>query len=68
LVATGTPAVGEPLLKELKKFEGKEVNTIINTHFHQDHTGGNIAFVSSAKIIGHQNIRPLLTTGAKKLS
>ncbi|MBN2089856.1 MBL fold metallo-hydrolase [candidate division KSB1 bacterium] len=63
LVDTGTPAVGEPLLKELKKFQGKDVKVIINTHFHQDHTGGNIAFASSAKIIGHQNIRPLLTTG-----
>jgi len=65
LVDTGTQAVGEHLLKELKKFQGKKVKVIINTHFHQDHTSGNLTFVPFAKIIGHKNNQLLLTSGDK---
>jgi glyoxylase-like metal-dependent hydrolase (beta-lactamase superfamily II) len=35
---------------------------ILNTHFHGDHTGGNVAFGPEAPIIAHDNVRKRLST------
>lgn len=35
---------------------------ILNTHFHNDHTGGNVAFGPDAPIIAHDNVRKRLST------
>ena len=36
---------------------------ILNTHFHNDHTGGNVAFGPDAPIIAHDNVRKRLEQG-----
>jgi len=41
--------------------EGK-LKFILNTHWHGDHTGGNIAFGPEAPIIAHDNVRKRLST------
>ena len=47
----------------LKEFGGKENLTyIINTHWHGDHTGGNLDLGSSTRIIAHDNVRERLLT------
>ncbi len=44
--------------------EGK-LKFILNTHWHGDHTGGNVAFGSEAPIIAHDNVRKRLSTEQK---
>jgi glyoxylase-like metal-dependent hydrolase (beta-lactamase superfamily II) len=39
---------------------GDKVRFLINTHWHSDHTEGNIAFGPGAIIIAHENVRALL--------
>jgi cyclase len=41
--------------------EGK-LKFILNTHWHPDHTGGNVAFGPEAPIIAHDNVRKRLAT------
>jgi cyclase len=55
LVDSGAPGTTSKLQSELKDFaRGAKVNTVINTHWHTDQTGGNDAFgKAGAKIIAH---------------
>ncbi len=39
------------------------VRFIINTHYHEDHTGGNAYFQKQAPIIAHDNVRKRLESG-----
>ena len=41
--------------------EGK-LKFVLNTHYHGDHTGGNVAFGPDALIIAHANVRKRLST------
>jgi cyclase len=42
----------------------KPVRFVLNTHFHGDHTGGNLAFAAEgATIIAQENVRKRLATG-----
>src|SRR5262245_9634723 len=41
LVDTKLPGFGKAILDQVKSVTGKPVTTIINTHTHNDHTGGN---------------------------
>jgi len=47
-----------PLVKaELQRHHKNiHVNTLINTHFHRDHTDGNAALAAGARIIAHQAV------------
>jgi glyoxylase-like metal-dependent hydrolase (beta-lactamase superfamily II) len=47
----------------LKDITDKPVRFIINTHYHEDHTGGNGYFQKQAPIIAHDNVRKRLETG-----
>lgn len=44
--------------------EGK-LKFVLNTHYHGDHTGGNVAFGPDAPIIAHTNVRKRLSTEQK---
>jgi len=44
----------------LKGVGGGKLKFILNTHFHGDHTGGNVAFGPEAPIIAHTNVRKRL--------
>jgi len=41
----------------------KPVRFVINTHYHEDHTGGNAIFQQKAPIIAHDNVRKRLAEG-----
>jgi len=58
-----------PLQQALKNHGGPEkLIYIINTHWHGDHTGGNLELGSTTQIIAHDNVRVrLLTTQEIKL-
>jgi cyclase len=44
--------------------EGK-LKFVLNTHWHGDHTGGNVAFGPEAPIIAHDNVRKRMSTEQK---
>ena len=44
--------------------EGK-LKFVLNTHWHGDHTGGNVVFGPEAPIIAHDNVRQRLSTEQK---
>lgn len=44
--------------------EGK-LKLVLNTHWHPDHTGGNVVFSPDAPIIAHDNVRKRLATEQK---
>jgi cyclase len=50
----------------LKTISDKPVRFVINTHFHGDHTDGNIVFGQKSTIIAHANTRKRLLAGAGK--
>ena len=55
-----------PKIKEaLKGITDKPIKFVLNTHFHGDHTGGNVKFGAEAPIIAHENVRKRLQEGGK---
>ncbi len=71
---TGEALAVDPLdvAKCLKaaKDEGWEITQILNTHEHQDHTGGNAAMVekTGAKILAHKNAKDKIAGVSRGLS
>jgi len=64
LVDSGAPKNGDKLLAALKSFApNAKVNTLFNTHYHSDQTGGNALFGSAgAEIHAHVITRQWLST------
>jgi cyclase len=52
-----TPATARALLEDIKLLTPKPVRTVVNTHFHYDHTDGNSVFAPNVEIIGHEYLR-----------
>jgi hydroxyacylglutathione hydrolase len=50
------PSEGEPVLQRIAQ-ENVRLTTILNTHHHRDHTGGNEALLANGKleVYGHEN-------------
>jgi glyoxylase-like metal-dependent hydrolase (beta-lactamase superfamily II) len=68
VVDTGnSAAMGKAFVGALnKKSDGATINRVINTHYHQDHTGGNAAFKGlTKKIIAHPRTIELHKTPPK---
>jgi cyclase len=55
--------LAEKIQAALKSITEKPVRFIINTHYHEDHTGGNAYFQKQAPIIAHDNVRKRLENG-----
>lgn len=56
LVDTKLPGYGRGILEQLRTVTDKPVTTIVNTHSHADHVGGN-SFLAAADIVAHENTR-----------
>ena len=67
LVVDAQFAATAPLVKaELERLQsGVSVNTLVNTHFHRDHTDGNAALAGGARIIAHQAVLTRLQSDEK---
>lgn len=52
-----TPATARALLTDIRLLTPKPVRTVVNTHFHYDHTDGNSVFGPEVEIIGHTFVR-----------
>jgi glyoxylase-like metal-dependent hydrolase (beta-lactamase superfamily II) len=55
--------LAEKIQAALKSITDKPVRFIINTHYHDDHTGGNAYFQKQAPILAHDNVRKRLESG-----
>ena len=55
--------LAERIQAALKNITDKPVRFIINTHFHEDHTGANAYFQKQAPIIAQDNVRKRLESG-----
>jgi cyclase len=56
--------LAEKIQAALKQITDKPVRFVINTHYHEDHTGGNAYFQKQGPIIAHDNVRKRLEEGA----
>jgi cyclase len=55
--------LADKIQSALKGITDKPVRFVINTHYHEDHTGGNEYFQKTAPIIAHDNVRKRLEEG-----
>lgn len=61
IVDAGVPARGPDILKAASGLNHRPVKTVINTHWHTDHAGGNETMgKAGARIIAHENTRKRL--------
>jgi glyoxylase-like metal-dependent hydrolase (beta-lactamase superfamily II) len=57
LVDTKLAGWGRPILDTIEAVSDQPVTTIINTHAHADHVGGNVEFPTATTIVAHQNAK-----------
>ena len=57
--------LADKIQEALKGITDKPVRFIINTHYHEDHTGGNEFFQKQAPIIAQDNVRKRLEEGGQ---
>lgn len=66
LVDTGRADMAEQVREEIRRIAGdKPIRYIINTHWHEDHTGGNVRLSDEgqrAAILAHENVGLRLAT------
>ena len=63
VVDTGVPARGKDVLKAVTAAAHHPPVTVINTHFHFDHTGGNVALgKAKARIVAHDATRERMSS------
>ncbi len=55
LVDSKVPGWGQPLIDKVKELTDKPIRTLINTHTHFDHTGGNPDFPATVEVVTHEN-------------
>lgn len=56
VVDTQFPEQAQHLIEAIRKQSGRQIDLLINTHHHGDHTGGNIAFKGiTGKLVAHEN-------------
>ncbi|HET7085279.1 MAG TPA: MBL fold metallo-hydrolase [Rhizomicrobium sp.] len=63
VVDTGTtPRSARAFVADIKRLTDKPVRTVVNTHWHYDHTDGNSIFGPEVQIIAHDYVRQQLAT------
>ena len=60
LVDTKVPGWGAPLIAKVKELSPKPITTIINTHTHFDHVGGNPDFPPNVEVVAQENTARLM--------
>jgi glyoxylase-like metal-dependent hydrolase (beta-lactamase superfamily II) len=63
VVDSQVPVRGKEVLETARRIGGKPVSTLVNTHWHFDHTGGNLFFgEAGATIVATETTRKRLST------
>ncbi len=55
LVDTKIYEYGQDILAQVREITDKPITTIINTHTHYDHSGGNVEFADTVNFVVHEN-------------
>ena len=55
VIDTKLPEWGRPLIATIRTLTSKPITTIINTHAHPDHVGGNVDFPGTVEVIAQEN-------------
>ncbi len=63
VVDTKIPGWGQPLIDKVKELTDKPITTVINTHTHYDHAGGNPEFPATVEVVTHENTAKLMPQG-----
>lgn len=58
--------LAEKIRAALKEINPGRLKFVLNTHWHGDHTGGNVLFGAEAPIIAHTNVRKRLSEDQKR--
>lgn len=61
LCDVGNENESDYIRKAIKELDGRKINYIVDTHWHEDHCGGNKSFGIEAVIIAHENVRKTLS-------
>ena len=61
VIDTKNAGWGQPVIDAIATLTDKSVTTIINTHTHGDHTGGNVEFPATVDIVAHENTKANMT-------
>src|SRR5688572_23723947 len=59
-------SVADQIMANIKRISNKPLRYVINTHVHEDHTGGNDALQKLAPIIAHRNVRTRMESGERR--
>ena len=54
--------LADKIRKALADIDPGELEFVLNTHYHFDHTGGNVVFGPEATIVAHANVRKRMST------
>ncbi|MDO3387111.1 MBL fold metallo-hydrolase [Gilvimarinus sp. SDUM040013] len=66
MIDDSMPPLAEKLQAKIKEVAGGDVDYLINTHLHGDHTGNNATFAATGThIIGHKNVRERMSADSK---
>ncbi|MXX60521.1 MAG: MBL fold metallo-hydrolase [Holophagales bacterium] len=57
-----TPAAARALIEGIERITDKPIRTLVNTHFHYDHSHGNQAFGPDVRVVGHEYTRHKMAT------
>jgi len=68
LIDTQYAELHDKIKEALRKISDGKVKYVLNTHWHRDHTNGNVKFGAEAVIIAHNNVRKRLSSEQKIFS
>ena len=57
VIDTKLPGWGQSILDAIQAATDRPATMIINTHFHADHTGGNVEFPTVTEIVAHERTK-----------
>jgi cyclase len=60
VVDTKLPGWGKAMIDKIRELTDKPVTTIINTHSHMDHVGGNVDFPAAVQVVAQENAAALM--------
>jgi glyoxylase-like metal-dependent hydrolase (beta-lactamase superfamily II) len=63
VVDTKNPGWGQTLIDKIRELTDKPITTIINSHTHFDHVGGNVDFPATIEVIAQENTKRNMEKG-----
>jgi glyoxylase-like metal-dependent hydrolase (beta-lactamase superfamily II) len=57
LVDTKNSGWGQPILEKVKTLTNKPITMVINTHWHPDHTSGQLEFTGNIEYVSHESAK-----------